>query len=126
MSDNEMTGGEAIARIVENPDTARALTPSHPFACKRPIIDQGYFETYNRDSVTLVDLRENPIISVTPEGGQATDLPVQVDAGSRYPPFVATGPFQRTGMLPSANKPRTGEFWFAAVTPFSSSALRTI
>ncbi len=60
--------GEAIARIVENPATARALTPSHPFACKRPIIDQGYYETYNRDNVTLIDLRDDPIVSVRPTG----------------------------------------------------------
>ncbi|MBB2991582.1 cyclohexanone monooxygenase [Mycolicibacterium iranicum] len=60
--------GEAIARIVEDPDTARALTPSHPFACKRPIIDQGYYETFNRDNVTLVDLRADPIVSVRQHG----------------------------------------------------------
>ncbi len=68
---NQMAGrlyGEAVAHIVEDPDTAAALTPTHPFGCKRPIIDQGYYETFNRDNVTLVDLRENPIISVTPEG----------------------------------------------------------
>ncbi|UXA15371.1 NAD(P)/FAD-dependent oxidoreductase [Mycobacterium sp. SMC-8] len=56
--------GQAVARIVTDPDTARALTPSHPFACKRPIIDQGYYETFNRDNVTLVDLRDDPIVSV--------------------------------------------------------------
>lgn len=33
--------GEAIARIVRDPETAAALVPSHPFGCKRPIIDQG-------------------------------------------------------------------------------------
>jgi cation diffusion facilitator CzcD-associated flavoprotein CzcO len=60
--------GEAVARIVRNPDTAAALTPSHPFGCKRPIIDQGYYETFNRDTVTLVDLRRGPIREVTPAG----------------------------------------------------------
>ncbi|MFA7509750.1 MULTISPECIES: flavin-containing monooxygenase [Mycolicibacterium] len=60
--------GQAVARIVTDPDTARALTPSHPFACKRPIIDQGYYETFNRDNVTLVDLRDDPIVSVRPGG----------------------------------------------------------
>ena len=60
--------GEAIARIVEDPETAAALVPSHPFACKRPIIDQGYYETFNRDNVTLVDLRRDPIRTVTPTG----------------------------------------------------------
>ncbi|MGV0837300.1 flavin-containing monooxygenase [Mycolicibacterium thermoresistibile] len=60
--------GEAIARIVRDPDTAAALVPSHPFGCKRPIIDQGYYETFNRDNVTLVDLRAEPIRTVTPTG----------------------------------------------------------
>jgi cation diffusion facilitator CzcD-associated flavoprotein CzcO len=60
--------GEAVARIVKDPETAAALVPSHPFGCKRPIIDQGYYETFNRDNVTLVDLRRGPIRSVTPTG----------------------------------------------------------
>ncbi|MGB6766334.1 flavin-containing monooxygenase [Mycobacterium sp.] len=60
--------GEAVARIVKEPETAAALVPDHPFACKRPIIDQGYYETFNRDNVTLVDLRTSPIRDVTPNG----------------------------------------------------------
>ncbi|MCV7064555.1 NAD(P)/FAD-dependent oxidoreductase [Mycolicibacterium farcinogenes] len=60
--------GRAVARIVKDPDTAAALTPSHPFACKRPIIDQGYYETYNRANVTLVDLRKDPIRAITETG----------------------------------------------------------
>lgn len=60
--------GQAVARIVTDPDTARALTPSHPFACKRPIIDQGYYQTFNRDNVTLVDLRDDPIVALRPDG----------------------------------------------------------
>lgn len=60
--------GEAIARIVTDPVTAAALVPTHPFACKRPIIDQGYYQTFNRDNVTLVDLRKGPIVAVTPDG----------------------------------------------------------
>jgi cation diffusion facilitator CzcD-associated flavoprotein CzcO len=62
--------GEAIARIVRDPSTAAALVPTHPFGCKRPIIDQGYYETFNRDDVTLVDLRSGPITTVTPTGIQ--------------------------------------------------------
>jgi cation diffusion facilitator CzcD-associated flavoprotein CzcO len=60
--------GEALARIVKDPETAASLVPSHPFGCKRPIIDQGYYETFNRDNVTLVDLRKGPIREVTPTG----------------------------------------------------------
>ncbi len=59
--------GEAVARIVTDPATARALTPSHPFGCKRPIIDLGYYETFNRANVTLVDLREDPIRQGVPD-----------------------------------------------------------
>jgi cation diffusion facilitator CzcD-associated flavoprotein CzcO len=62
--------GEAVARIVKDPATAASLAPSHPFGCKRPIIDQGYYETFNRDNVTLVDLRKSPIREVTPTGIQ--------------------------------------------------------
>ena len=60
--------GEAVARIVKDPETAASLVPSHPFGCKRPIIDQGYYDTFNRDNVTLVDLRKGPILEVTAAG----------------------------------------------------------
>jgi cation diffusion facilitator CzcD-associated flavoprotein CzcO len=60
--------GEAVARIVKDPETAASLTPSHPFGCKRPIIDQGYYETFNRENVTLVDLRNGPIVEITATG----------------------------------------------------------
>lgn len=71
--------GEAIARIVNDPDTAAALVPSHPFACKRPIIDQGYYETFNRDNVTLVDLRRGGIRTVTPTGIDTDQGAFEVD-----------------------------------------------
>jgi cation diffusion facilitator CzcD-associated flavoprotein CzcO len=60
--------GEAVARIVKDPETAASLVPDYPFACKRPIIDQGYYETFNRDNVTLVDLRKGAISAVTRSG----------------------------------------------------------
>ena len=60
--------GEAVARIVRDPETAASLVPVHPFACKRPIIDQGYYETFNRANVALVDLRKSPIREVTQAG----------------------------------------------------------
>ncbi|MFN3448266.1 MAG: flavin-containing monooxygenase [Roseococcus sp.] len=58
-----------IREIVKDPETARKLTPTdHPYAAKRPPIDSGYFETFNRPNVTLVDLREDPIARITPRG----------------------------------------------------------
>jgi cation diffusion facilitator CzcD-associated flavoprotein CzcO len=40
----------------------------HPYAAKRPPIDTDYFETFNRDNVTLVDVRADPIDCITPTG----------------------------------------------------------
>ena len=50
-----------IREIVRDADTADKLMPDHFVMTKRPILDNGYFETFNRDNVTLVDLREDPI-----------------------------------------------------------------
>lgn len=71
--------GEAVARIVKDPATAAALVPRHPFACKRPIIDQGYYQTFNRDNVTLVDLRADPIRTVTRTGIRTQRNEYQLD-----------------------------------------------
>jgi cation diffusion facilitator CzcD-associated flavoprotein CzcO len=110
--------GEAVARIVKDPDTAAALTPSHPFGCKRPIIDQGYYETFNRDNVTLVDLRKGPIRAVTPTG-------IDTEQGSYELDVIvyATGFDAMTGALTRMDvRGRNGlslrEFW-AAEGPLS-------
>jgi len=52
---------DKIREIVRDPETAEKLMPDHFVMTKRPILDNGYFETFNRDNVTLVDLREDPI-----------------------------------------------------------------
>jgi cation diffusion facilitator CzcD-associated flavoprotein CzcO len=56
-----------IAAIVKDPETARKLTPTDLYA-RRPLCDSGYYETFNRPNVTLVNVKENPIIRVTQEG----------------------------------------------------------
>jgi len=50
-----------IREIVKDPETADKLMPDHFVMTKRPILEDGYWETYNRDNVTLIDLREDPI-----------------------------------------------------------------
>ena len=55
-----------IREIVKDPETADKLMPDHFVMTKRPILEDGYFEAYNRDNVTLVDLREDPIERFTP------------------------------------------------------------
>ncbi|MGE0780054.1 flavin-containing monooxygenase [Mycolicibacterium sp.] len=56
-----------IAEIVDDPETARKLTPKDYYA-RRPVCDSGYYATFNRDNVSLVDVRENPIARATTEG----------------------------------------------------------
>lgn len=55
-----------ISEIVDDAETARKLSPDHFVMTKRPILDAGYFETYNRDNVDLIDLRDDAIVRFTP------------------------------------------------------------
>lgn len=59
---------ELIRRIVKDPQTAEDLVPHYPLGCKRQILDTGYFEMFNQDHVTLVNLRRDPIVEVVPGG----------------------------------------------------------
>ncbi|MFI5318229.1 MAG: flavin-containing monooxygenase [Myxococcota bacterium] len=62
---------DKIRAIVKDPETAAALSPtSHPIGTKRICVDTGYFETYNRDNVRLVDLAKRPIERITATGVQ--------------------------------------------------------
>ena len=58
---------EKIAEIVMDPETARKLMPRDLYA-KRPLCDSGYYATFNRDNVALVDVKANPIEEVTAKG----------------------------------------------------------
>ncbi|CAF3724623.1 unnamed protein product [Rotaria sp. Silwood1] len=47
-----------IRTVIKDPAVVEALLPYHyPFGAKRLCVDTHYFETFNRDNVTLVDLR---------------------------------------------------------------------
>ena len=61
-----------ISQIVRDPEKARKLTPRDYYA-RRPLCDGGYYEQFNRDNVSLVDLKETPITSITAEGIQTGD-----------------------------------------------------
>ncbi len=57
-----------IAEIVDEPETARLLSPDTVVGCKRLCVDTGYFATFNRDNVELVDVSQTPIERITPRG----------------------------------------------------------
>lgn len=69
-----------IRGIVDDPETAQKLMPSYAFGTKRLILDNGYFATYNRDNVTLVDARDEPIEAFTETGVRTAndDHPIDV------------------------------------------------
>ena len=87
---------EKIRQIVKDPATAAALCPtSHPIGTKRICVDTGYFETYNRPNVKLVDIAKRPIERVTADG-------VQLLGGERHELdmlVMATGFDAMTGAL---------------------------
>jgi cation diffusion facilitator CzcD-associated flavoprotein CzcO len=61
-----------IQQIVTDPEVAAKLTPTDAYA-KRPICDSGYYETFNRENVTLVDIKANPIREITSAGVRTED-----------------------------------------------------
>ncbi len=70
-----------IQEIVKDPVTARLLQPAnHPIGSKRICVDTGYYETFNRANVTLVDVNSSPIQEVLPDGLRTTAADYQLDA----------------------------------------------
>ena len=89
-----------VRDIVKDPETAERLVPdSYPIGVRRLCIDTGYYETFNRDNVSLVDLREDPIDRIVPEGIRlASGAVVELDVV-----IFALGFEAFTGALDGAN-----------------------
>ena len=56
-----------ITQIVKDPEIAKKLTPKDIYA-KRPLCGNDYYDVYNRDNVTLADVKADPIAEFTPTG----------------------------------------------------------
>jgi cyclohexanone monooxygenase len=70
-----------IHSIVRNPEVAEVLAPrDYPIGTKRMCVDTEYYDTFNRDNVTLVDLRRTPIETITPKGLRTSEREYAVDA----------------------------------------------
>lgn len=59
---------DKIRGIVDDPKTAELLAPKQAFLCKRLCVGTDYYETYNRDNVSLIDISEKPIERITAQG----------------------------------------------------------
>ncbi len=89
-----------VRAIVRDPAVAEKLVPTgYPIATKRICVDTGYYETFNRENVTLVDVRENPIKEITPAGVRTTEREYEVDCIVFATGFDAmTGALSRIGI----------------------------
>ena len=69
-----------IHATVREPAVAEALSPKdHPMGTKRLPLDTDYHDTFNRDNVTLIDVRNAPIEAITPTGLRTRDADYAVD-----------------------------------------------
>ncbi len=68
-----------IHDIVKDPKVADMLTPDYTINCKRPVLDSGYFETFNRSNVQLVDINATPIEAITSTGLRTTEAEHELD-----------------------------------------------
>jgi cyclohexanone monooxygenase len=67
---------------IKDPVVAEKLAPAeppHPFGAKRPSLEQNYYEVFNQDNVTLVDLGEEPIEQITPTGVRTASRRYELD-----------------------------------------------
>ncbi|MEQ8859132.1 MAG: NAD(P)/FAD-dependent oxidoreductase [Pseudomonadales bacterium] len=88
-----------IRELVQDTETAEKLCPTdYGLGCKRQVLDRDYYETFNRDNVTLVDVRATPIEAVTPTGLRTSEAVFDLDVL-----IYATGFDAMTGALLKAN-----------------------
>lgn len=84
-----------IREIVRDPAVAEMLCPTtYPLGSKRLSIDSGYYESFNRDNVTLVDVRRDPILELIPKGLRTQQSEYELDVL-----ILATGFDAMTGSL---------------------------
>lgn len=81
---NRIAGEFVISKMkekVKDPKVAEMLTPKgYPFFAKRPPLDHGFHETFNRDNVKLVDIGEHePIVEITQDGIRTTENHYEFD-----------------------------------------------
>jgi len=85
-----------IRETVKDPATAEILSPKDTIGCKRLCADTNYFETYNKENVSLIDLNQTPIETLVPEGIKTSEKVFELDVV-----IFATGFDALTGALTS-------------------------
>ncbi len=86
---------DKVRSIVKDPVVAELLAPKdYPIGAKRLCVDTDYYETFNRENVTLVDVKSAPIVEITEKGIRTTKSEYELDAIA-----FATGFDAMTGAL---------------------------
>jgi cation diffusion facilitator CzcD-associated flavoprotein CzcO len=103
---------DRIRQRVKDPVLAEKLIPKdHGFGIQRVPLETGYYEAYNRDNVTLVDLMETPIERITPKGIRTADGEREFDIIVYATGFDAfTGAFDRIDII-GADGQKLREKW---------------
>jgi cyclohexanone monooxygenase len=57
-----------IRALVKDPATAETLCPRYPLGAKRTALGHNFYEAFNRDNVSLVDVSNDPIVEITQNG----------------------------------------------------------
>lgn len=81
---NRIAGEFVIRKMLEkvkDPDVRDMLTPrGYPFFAKRPPLDHGFHEAFNRDNVKLVDIgKSEPLVEITETGIRTTKQHYEFD-----------------------------------------------
>jgi cation diffusion facilitator CzcD-associated flavoprotein CzcO len=85
---------DKIRQAVPDVETAEKLSPQHLIGCKRLCLGTNYYDTYNRDNVTLISLGEKGVERLTAKGVVADDTEFEIDDL-----ILATGFDAMTGTL---------------------------
>ncbi|MGE0542164.1 MAG: flavin-containing monooxygenase [Dehalococcoidia bacterium] len=68
-----------IRERIHDPAVADKLCPTYHFGAKRPPMETGYYETFNRPNVSLIDVGSDPIERITPSGVKTRDAHYDLD-----------------------------------------------
>ncbi len=100
-----------IREIVKNPQVAERLVPEIALGAKRICADTGYYETFNRPNVDLIDLRSERLVTVTADSIRTTARDVKVDTIVLALGFDAvTGAFSKIDIRGCAGR-RLADAW---------------
>jgi cation diffusion facilitator CzcD-associated flavoprotein CzcO len=117
---------DRIRQRVDDPAVAELLIPKdHGFGIQRVPMETGYFETYNRDNVSLVDGAATPIVRVTPTGIETSEDAFEFDVIVYATGFDAfTGAFDQID-IQGVGGVRLRDKWHAGPVTYLGATVRS-